>query len=98
MMTLKLKNSNFCQYKSLILINNIDINEIAVSNKFLFSKQDFKYFLGYKDNQEIKPLCIFFPEMSIHKRYSDKTKCMYFMKKCEELFDIYMKFGKKLPI
>ena len=36
--------------------------------------------------------------MSIHKRYSDKTKCMYFMKKCEELFDIYMKFGKKLPI
>ena len=97
-MTLKLKNSNFCQYKSLILINNIDINEIAVSNKFPFSKQDFKYFLGYKDNQEIKPLCIFFPEMSIHKRYSDKTKCMYFMKKCEELFDIYMKFGKKLPI
>ena len=97
-MTLKLKNSNFCQYKSLILINNIDINEIAVSNKFLFSKQDFKYFLGYKDNQEIKLLRIFFPEMSIHKRYSDKTKCMYFMKKCEELFDIYMKFGKKLPI
>ena len=97
-MTLKLKNSNFCQYKSLILINNIDINEIAVSNKFLFSKQDFKYFLGYKDNQEIKLLRIFFPEMSIHKRYSDKTKCMYFMKKCEKNFDKYMKFGEKLPI
>ena len=97
-MTLKLKNSNFCQYKSLILINNIDINEIAVSNKFLFRKQDFKYFLGYKDNQEIKLLRIFFPEMSIHKRYSDKTKCMYFMKKCEKNFDKYMKFGEKLPI
>ena len=25
------------------------------------------------------PLCTFFPEMSIYKRYSDKTKCMYFM-------------------
>ena len=94
----EIEEFQFPQYKSLILINNIDINEIAVSNKFLFSKQDFKYFLGYKDNQEIKLLRIFFPEMSIHKRYSDKTKCMYFMKKCEELFDIYMKFGKKLPI
>ena len=47
------------------MINNIDIYEIAVSNKFLFSKQDFKLFLGYKDNQEVKPLCIFFPEMGI---------------------------------
>ena len=94
----EIEEFQFPQYKSLILINNIDINEIAVSNKFLFSKQDFKYFLGYKDNQEIKPLCIFFPEMNIHKRYSDKTRCMYFMKKCEKNFDKYMKFGEKLPI
>ena len=94
----EIEEFKFHQYKNLILINNIDINEIDVSNKLLFSKQDFKYFLGYKDNQEIKPLCIFFPEISIRKRYFDKTKCMYFMKKCEKLFDKYMKFGKKLPI
>ena len=56
----EIEEFKFHQYKSLILINNIDINEIAVSNKFLFSKQDFKYFLGYKDNQEIKLLRIFF--------------------------------------
>ena len=56
----EIEEFQFRQYKSLILINNIDINEIAVSNKFLFSKQDFKYFLGYKDNQEIKLLRIFF--------------------------------------
>ena len=54
---------------------------MVVSNKFPFGKQDFEYFIGYKDNKEIIPLCIFFPEMSIYKRYSDKTKCMYFMKK-----------------
>ena len=66
------------QHKSPILINNINTVKIAVSNKFPFGKQDFKYFIGYKDNKEIRPLCIFFPEMSIQKRYSDKTKCMYF--------------------
>ena len=43
------------------------------SNKFPFGKKDFKYFIGYKD----KPLCIFFPEMSKYKRYSDITKCMF---------------------
>ena len=31
-------------------MNNIDIN-----------KRGFKYFIGYKDNKEIRPLCIFFP-------------------------------------
>ena len=39
----------FHQYKSPISINGIDINKIGVSNKFPFGKQDFKYFIGYKD-------------------------------------------------
>ena len=64
----------FHQYKSPILINDVDINEIVVSNKFPFGKQDFEYYVGYKDNKEIRPLGIYFPEMSIHKIYSDKTK------------------------
>ena len=50
----------FNQYKSPILINDIDINEIGVYYKVPFGKQDFKYFIGYKDNNEIRPLCIFF--------------------------------------
>ena len=53
----------FHQYKSPITKNNIDINKIVVSNKFPFDKQDFNYFIGYKYNKEIRPLCIFFPEM-----------------------------------
>ena len=67
----EIEEHEFHQYKSPILITKIDINKIVVSNKFTFGKQDFKYFIGYKDNKEIRPLCIFFPEMSIYKRYSD---------------------------
>ena len=26
----------------------------------------FKYFIGYKDNKKIKPLCIFFPETNVY--------------------------------
>ena len=86
----EIEEYEFYQYKSLVSIKNMDINKIIVSNKFLFGKQDLKYFIGYKDNKEIRPLCIFFPEMSIYKRYSDKTKCMYFTIQSEKKIDKHM--------
>ena len=90
-----IQENKFHQYKSLISINNIDINKIVVSNKLPFDKQGFEYFIGYKDNKEIRPLCIFFPGMSIYKTYSNKTKCMYFMIKYERSFDKYMRIREK---
>ena len=81
-----------------ILINDIDINGIVLSDKFPFGKQDFKYFICYKDNKGIRPLCIFFPEMSIYKRYSDKSKCMYFIIKDEKASDKYMTIWKNVAI
>ena len=83
----EIKEYEFHQYKMSYSISNVDINEIVVSNTFPFGKQDFKYFIGYKDNKEIRSLGIFFPEMNIYERYSDKTKCMYFMIKDEKCFD-----------
>ena len=87
----EIEEYEFHQDKSPILISNIDINEIVVSNKFPFAKMDFKYFIGHKDNKETRPLCIFFPEMSICKRYSEYmykrcSKFMYFMIKDEKIF------------
>ena len=65
------------------MIKDIDINKIAVSNKFPFGGQDYKYFIGYKDKKKFRLLCIFFPETSIYKRCFDKTEYMYFMIKDE---------------
>ena len=48
-MILKLKNTNFIRYKSHILLNNVNISETSVSKKVPFGKQDFEYFIGYKD-------------------------------------------------
>ena len=39
----------FHEHKSPILINDINIDKIVVSDKLPFGKQDFKYFIGYKD-------------------------------------------------
>ena len=61
------------------MISDRDINKIALSNKIPYGKQDFKYFIIYKDATKIKPLCIFWPRISIYKKDFDKTKCMYFL-------------------
>ena len=57
----------------------LDLNEKVVYNKFPFGKKHFIFFIGYKDNKEIRLLYIFFLEMSTCKRYSNNNKCMYFI-------------------
>ena len=47
----KLKNRHFSSTKA---PNNIDINEVVVSNKISFGKNGFKYFIGFKDFQRLK--------------------------------------------
>ena len=51
----KTEEYKFHQSKSLILINDIDINKIVEPNKFSFGKQDFKYFVGYNHSAETRP-------------------------------------------
>ena len=57
-----------------------------------------KYFIGYKDDKEIRSLCIFFPEINIYKRYSDKTKCKHFLTKMKTFLINIRQFWKKLTI
>ena len=66
---MKLKNTNFINTKA--SINDIDINKIVVSNKFRFGIQDFKYFIGYKDSEKIRPLWILRPQIIIYKQIFD---------------------------
>ena len=82
----EIEEYGFHQYKRLISINHIDIDKIVVSNKLSFGKQHFEYFIGYKDDKKIIPLCIFLPKMIICRRDFDKTKCMYFLIKDEKFF------------
>ena len=49
---IEIQQSKFHQHKRLILIKNVDINKIVVSNKVSFCKKGFKYFIGYKDTKK----------------------------------------------
>ena len=77
----------------IIKSDDTEINEIVISNKLPFGKQNFKYFIGYKDNKKFRPLCILLPK---YKRYFDKTKYTYFMIEKEKVFDEYMEILEKV--
>ena len=52
----KFDDTEIEEHKSLISISDMDIDEIIASNKFSFAQQDFKCFVGYKDNKETRLL------------------------------------------
>ena len=66
---------------------------MVVCNKLPFGKEEFKYFIGYKDNKKIRPICIFSPELSVHKRYFDKLNVSLFWLKKKNFW--INKFGEK---
>ena len=49
----EIEKYKFHQNRSPISINDIDINKILVSNKLLFSNQDLKNIIGYKDAEKV---------------------------------------------
>ena len=67
----KIKKSNFYnKNKKIFNINDIDVNKILVSKKEKYGKYNsFKYFIGYNDNDVIKPLQL---ELSLMTGYINK--------------------------
>ena len=43
------------QHKIPISIYNLDTNKIEVSNEVSFGKKGFKYFIGYKHVEKVRP-------------------------------------------
>ena len=72
-----LKKRNFYKNKKIFNIDDIDVNKILVSKKEQYGKYNsFKYFIGYNDNDVIKPLYLELSQMTgyINKFDEDKNK------------------------
>ena len=58
----KMNKSNFYKNKKLFKIDDIGVNKILVSKKEPYgTKKSVKYFIGYDDNDVIRPQCIKLP-------------------------------------
>ena len=73
----KINKSIFYKNKELFNIHDIDVNKILVSKKELYgTKNSFKYFIGYNDDDIIRPLCIKLPQMIDYVKNFDRNKTM----------------------
>ena len=60
----KTNKSSFYKSKELFQIEDINVNKILISEKEPYGKKNWlKYFIGYNDNEVIRPLCINLPQM-----------------------------------
>ena len=66
----------FHEHKNRISIYDVGINKILKSNKVSVRKKSFKYFIGYKDGEKVRSLCIMLPKISAYRRDFDETKYM----------------------
>ena len=58
---LGLIKKEFHKSKEPIDLMSVNVDQIAVSNKFKYNNEGFKYFIGYQEGRIVKPLCIILP-------------------------------------
>ena len=70
----KLNKSNFYKNKKLLKIDDIDINKMLVSKTESYgTKNSSKYYIGYNDDDVIRPLCIKLSQMIGHVKHFDRS-------------------------
>ena len=75
----KINKSNFSKSKKLFKVHDINANKTLVSKKETYgTKKSLKYFIGYNDNDIIRPLCITHPQIIGHVKCFDSNKTMSF--------------------
>ena len=94
---IRLNKKEFHKSKQPIDLNLINIDQIVVFDKFKHSDDGFKYFIGYKEGEIVKPLCIILPQMSGYIKYFENGgKNMPFMIKDDNVLDKYNRIWDKI--
>ena len=93
------KSDFYKKNKKIFNIDDIDINKILVSKKEQYGKYNsFKYFIGYNDNDVIRPLYLGLSQMTgyIKKFKENKTITMSFRVKDKQVLKIFNKIWEKI--
>ena len=94
-----INKSNFYKNQKLFHIHDLDVNKIFVSKKESHgTKNSLKYFIGYNDDDVIRPLCIKLPQMVGYVKHFDSNKTFSFKVSDNKLLKKYTKIWEKLAI
>ena len=93
----KIKKSDFYKNKKVFLIDNIDVNNILVSKKEAYcTENSFKYFIGYNDNDVIRPLLVKLSQMIGYVRKFNENVTMSFKVNDKQLLKNYNKIWREI--
>ena len=93
----KIRKSTFYKNRKINNIEEIDANDLLVSKKEPYgTKNSFKYFIGYNDNDIIRPLCVKLPQMNGYVRKFDKNLTISFRLTDKQLSKNYNKIWQKV--
>ena len=90
----KINKSNFYLNEKPFFIHDLDFSKILISKKDSYGK-NIKYFIGYNDDDAIRPLCLKLPQMVDYVKHFDTTKTRYFKIIEKRLLKGYIKIWKR---
>ena len=80
----KINKKEIHKSKQAIDLDSVDTHKIVVSNK------GFKYFIGYQEDEIVKPLCVILPQMNVYIKYFENGgKNTSFLIKNDEVGEKY---------
>ena len=95
--TKKIKKSDFYKNKKVFQIDSIDANNILVSKKEAYrTKNSFKCFIGYDDNDVIRPLLAKLSQMIGYARKFNENVTMSFKVNDKQLLKNYNRIWEKI--
>ena len=87
---IKVNKKEFHKSKQPINLDLITVDQIVISGKFKHSDDGFKYFIGYKEGEIVKPLRIILPQMRVYIKYLENSgRNMPFVIKDDDVLDKY---------
>ena len=100
---IRINNKAFHKSKQPEDLASANVDEIVISSNFKYSDENFKYFIGYKKDEIVRPLCIVLPQMNRYiKHFQNGSKNMSFFIKDDDVLykynEIWDKVKEKLNI
>ena len=87
---IRINKKEFHKSKQAIDLDSVTTDKIVVSDKFRHSEEGYKYFIGYKEDETVRPLCIILPQMNAYIKYFENDgKNMSFLIKNDEVWEKY---------
>ena len=94
---IRVNKKEFHKSKQPINLDLVNVDQIVTSGKSKHSDDGFKYFIGYKEGEIIKTLCIILPQMSGYIKYfENRGKNISFVIKDDSMLDKYNEIWKNI--